>query len=207
MSVGDHGFCGQEAWPYWPQTNIPCNLGMIFQDTEWLVLWSAMAEGELQNERILDVPVMIRVIPVLILLQRDLSLGNPSLTLAEVTNDSLHPRRAPGPSQALSTSGHVHCFQLPLGWPQWQVCRSLPAGKNKHGLTETLGFLVYPHDLWNLFPWPQLSNWCFQFWSYLQGLLIIPIFVTKVMISVIMLDPGSQALTPSYSPINDSVVP
>ena len=150
--------------------------------------------------------VMNRAIPVLILLQRALSLGNPSLTLAEVSTDSLHPWIAPGLSQALSTSVHVDCFQLPLGWPQWQVCRSLTAGKNKHGLTETLDFLVYPHDLWNLFPWPQLSNWCFQFWSYLQGLVIIPIFVTKVMISVIMFYPGSQVLTHSYSPINDSVV-
>lgn len=59
--------------------------------------------------------VMTRAIPVMILLQIGLSLGNLSLTLAEVTNDSLHPRRAPGPSQALSTSGHMHCFQLPLG--------------------------------------------------------------------------------------------
>lgn len=53
-------------------------------------------------------------IPVMILLQIGLSLGNLSLTLAEVTNDPLHPRRAPGPSQALSTNGHMH-FQLPLG--------------------------------------------------------------------------------------------
>lgn len=139
----------------------------------------------------------------MILLPTELSLRNLLLTLAEVTNDSFHLRMAPGQSQALSTGGQVHCFPFPLGWPQWQFYRCLPVGKNKlkHGLTESLDTLVHPHDLWNLFFWPRLSNWCFWFWSYLQGLLIIPIFGTKVMISVIMFHPGSQMLMHSYSPI------